>query len=74
MSGKSEAAWLAEYRASGSIYTQQECGCLAFVMVDMPSEVRAARKEIAEQVAKGREVHRCDRDSLPPLNCAEHAR
>jgi hypothetical protein len=72
MSKASEARWLAEYRQAGSLYTLAECGCLMWVLVDMPVEVRHAAKDIAEQIAKGRTIQRCGRTELPPLNCPTH--
>lgn len=74
-SQKKQDEWLARYRESGSIYTQDPCGCVMFVLVDMPEEVKAAAKDIADQVAKGREIRRvADRKDLPPHWCDQHKR
>lgn len=73
MSKKAQADWLARYNVAGDIYTQDPCGCVMFILVDMPEEVKAAAKDIAEQVAKGREIRRvANKMDLPPHYCAEH--
>jgi hypothetical protein len=74
------ADWLARYRVAGSLYAQDTCGCIMFVVVDMPEEVAAASKEIAGQLAKGRDIKHATRDpvtgvlNMPPHYCAAHQR
>ena len=71
---ESEAEWSARYRASGSVYAQDPCGCVTWVCVDMPEELAYAAKDMARQVARGREIKRvANRSDLPEFECAEHA-
>lgn len=79
MSKAAEADWQRRYRESGTLYTQAECGCVVFMLTDMPEEVKYSAKELAEQIAKGREVKRAERvngvlQGMPPDYCPEHDR
>lgn len=74
MSRKSEADWNARYAMAGAVYAQDTCGCVVWVCVDMPEELRYAAKDIAGQVAKGREIRRvAKRSDLPDFDCPTHA-
>lgn len=74
MSRKSEADWHARYAVAGAVYAQDTCGCVVWVCVDMPEELAYAAKDMARQVAKGRDIKRVPkRSDLPEFDCPEHA-
>ncbi len=58
------------------LYTKQDCGCLALVVVDEPRDLIDSADEIAEQLRLGRTVHRVSledyRRDIPGLYCDEH--
>lgn len=56
----------------GFIYATDTCGCIVFSMVDEPREIKAAAKDIAKQVAKGREIHSAAFGHIQPWYCDEH--
>lgn len=72
LSKKAEAAWQAAFQEADDLYTQADCGCVVFVLVDMPDVVKYSQADIAEQALKGRVLHRCKRGELPPWNCPTH--
>lgn len=74
MSAKSEARWLAAYKAADDLYTAKDCGCLVLVLVDLPDVIRDSRDDILRESLAGRGLRRCKRGDLPPLNCADHER
>jgi hypothetical protein len=67
------ASWMKRYEEADSLYTTRECGCLVFVVIDLPREVRAARDTIVRESLAGRSVKRCKRADLPPLYCPVHS-
>jgi hypothetical protein len=66
------ADWEARFRVAGSVYSQADCGCVVWVCVDMPEELAYAAKDMAAQVAKGREIKRAPRSGLPEFECPTH--
>lgn len=72
-SKKAEADWQARYAVAGAVYTQDPCGCIMFLVVDLPEEVAYAAKDIASQITLGRGVKRAaTRADLPPHYCPTH--
>lgn len=69
-----EADWHARYAVAGSVYAQDPCGCVTWVCVDMEDELAYAARDMARQVAKGREIKRvAKRSDLPDFDCPTHA-
>lgn len=67
-----EQKWYAAYRKADALYTQEDCGCLVVIMVDLPDVVKADRDLIVRESMAGRVLKRCARGALPPLNCPLH--
>ena len=72
LSKKAEAAWQAAYAMADDLYTQDDCGCLLLVLVDMPDVIKDSQAEITREAVAGHQLKRCKRSDLPPLNCPPH--
>ncbi len=61
-----------------TLYTPQDCGCLALVLVDEPDNLKYCASDIAKELRKGRTLRRVTveefRAGTPPLRCPEHKR